>query len=226
MIKSENRNALNLGVGMFIILAIIYGTSPPARDNMLTYMVMSIASVIVYSIAYYQSTLFGVGKKNLVKSLLWAIIVSIGFYLATSLIPAFSIGLPLVPNSVADSLKFWIIVIIAPIAEELFFRGALLGYIRNYNPSEKKIQTFLIIQAVLFAFAHLGAYVTGFYNYSNITQGLSAINANLSVFISAGLFGYIAGLFVSRVKNLYGSMLFHAIINFILFSKAYAIVVF
>src|SRR3990167_8304721 len=103
------------------------------------------------------------GGSKLVRSLLLALFIGVVFYVSTKLIPGLSLGLPILPNAISDQLKFFIIVICAPIRSELLFRGSLMGYTRTYNPSKRFLIIAIIIQAVLFSLLHVGAYITNFY---------------------------------------------------------------
>lgn len=215
------RNVSRFIIGLVLVLAIIYGTNPPSRNTMLTYAVFLVASFVVYNSRIYQRFLIGLGTKKLLTSIIVGSSVAGGFYLLTRFLPGFSLGLPLLPNSISDQLKLIIVVFVAPPAEEIFFRGALLAYLREFNPSESRIQIAIIIQAILFAFAHLGAYVLGFYNYQTLTQGLGAIGANTSVFLTAFVFAYLAGFLVTRKKiggNLWLTIILHMLLNLIIFT--------
>jgi len=220
-IERENFNVIKLSVGTLIFLGILYATNPPLKDNLFTYMILLGIAILVYSSRFYQKFLIGIETKTLFKSFFYAILLTLSFFLMTKLIPGLSIGVPLLPQAISDTLRFSIIVFFAPIVEEIFFRGSLMAYIKNLQPSKSRVQIVIIIQAILFALAHLGAYITNFYDYSTITVGLSVFWANVSVFISAGLFGYISGFIVSKPKinNLVFSILFHGGVNFLIFGQ-------
>lgn len=210
---------LTLVLSLTFLIAIIIATQPPLLKTLLAYFIFLIIVYFIYKDKSYQSELVGISNKNLFRSIFWSFIFGIGFYLMTKFIPGFSIGLPLVPASVSDQLQFVIIVLLAPFVEELFFRGALLGYLRKTLKKRESLAIF--IQAILFALAHLGAYVSGIYNYPDFISTLVSINANFAAFGAAFFFGLFAGWFVLRdgIKNLWFTILFHAIINFIIYTK-------
>jgi membrane protease YdiL (CAAX protease family) len=80
-------------------------------------------------------------------------------------------------------------VVLAPIAEEIFFRGYLYSSVRN----RYGIQVSLLITATLFAFAHL----------------------DMS-FMPRFVFGYVAGLAYEYRRNLTAPIVAHALANGIL----------
>ena len=63
--------------------------------------------------------------QNFVKDGLIGAGIGIGFILLSLITPAIAIGFPSVPASATGTFKFLVIVIIAPILEELLFRGVL-----------------------------------------------------------------------------------------------------
>lgn len=219
MIKQESKNAIRLIVGLLLLLAIIFGTNPPSRNAMLTYVVFLIVAFFIYSSNVYQKFIVGISKNNLIKSILSGAIFGVLFVVLTRILPGFSLGYPLLPNTIGDQLRFGIIVFIAPIAETLAFKGALLAYLREISPKRKQVA--IIFMSVAFALAHLGAFLTSFYDYSTVTVGLSEFTSNLSVFLSAGIFAYISTFLLLRkgIQNLIFVIVFHMVINLLVFTN-------
>lgn len=221
MANSSVKTTLRFIYGFIIGLAILFGTNPPARNNVLIYLIFLIVSLLIYRTTTFQRVIIGIDGKNAFLTILFGLGAGLAYFFLTKFLPGLSLGVPLLPNAIGDSLKLIIVVIIAPFVEEIFFRGSLLAYLRDFNPSEKKLWRAILIQAVLFALAHLGAYISNFYDYSSIGTGFGALGANISVFIAAFLFAVIAGYIDTRrkVRNLWFSITFHLIINALVFTS-------
>ena len=124
-------------------------------------------------------------------------------------------------------MLFFLVVIVAPIVETIFFQGALYAYVSNFDRTKNKSKKWraIIIQAFGFSLFHLGAYVSGFYTYPGFTEGMTAITANISAFIVAFLFALLAGWFMTRdgVRNLVFVGVFHLGLNLIAYSLSVAV---
>jgi len=218
-IKPDNRRTRTLLVGLIIVLGIIWATNPPAKTALSTYLVISGICFFVYSFTRFRQSLIGIKTANAFPAVIWAGVLGGGFWLALKLVPGLSLGLPVVPNALADTMKFLVIVAVAPIVEEIFFRGVVMGYLKSMMNGKKLLP--IIIQAGLFAIAHISAYITGFYNYPDFTAGMVAFSANVASFVAAFIFALIVGWFVSRdgMKNLIFAIVFHAIVNLIIYSS-------
>jgi membrane protease YdiL (CAAX protease family) len=220
-VNPENNNVIRTIFALAFLLSFLFVINPLSRSALGIYLFFLVVSYLIYSSSVYQSFLIGLSFKNLGKSFIWAAIFGGGFYLVTKLFPGFSLGLPLLPNAISNELYFFIVIIVAPFVETIMFQGALLGYVREFNPSKSRLFWAVIIQAIVFALFHIGAYVAGFYAYPNFTEGLTAISANISAFISAFAFAFLAGLFVIKdgIRNLAFVAIFHLILNFIIFTN-------
>lgn len=214
-IKKENQNVITLSIGMIILLAILFGTNPPARNALLTYIVFLAVSVFIYTRPRFQTLLIGIGKTNLARAIFFGVFFGGIYWAITRFVPLLSLGLLRLPGSIGTGLELFIVVIVASIVEEIFFRGGLLAYIRLFNPSKKKIVFAIILQGILFGLAHLGSYLTGFYNFPDLPSGFAALGQNMGAFIAATTFGIIAGWFVTRngIRNLIFAIIFHAMLN-------------
>lgn len=220
-VKPENNNVIRLIFGLTFLLAFLFVINPLSRTALSIYLFFLVVSYLVYSSSVYQDVLIGISSRNIGKSLLWAGIFGGGFYIITKYFPGFSLGLPILPNAISDQLRFFITCFVAPVVETIMFQGALLGYVREFNPSRRNVIIAIFIQAAVFAIFHIGAYVTGFYTYPTFTEGLSAVWMNISAFIAAFAFAFLAGLFVVRdgIKNLAFVAIFHFILNFVIFTS-------
>lgn len=219
MVNSDNKNVLRAIFAYAFILAFFF-LNPSTRTAVSINLVFLLISLFVFSSKIYQNSVIGIKTSNFFSSLIFGALVGGGFYILTRFLPALSLGLPLLPNTISDQVKFIIVVIIAPFFEEVFFRGALMGFIKEFNPSKKSIAIANVVQALAFSLFHVGAYITGFYNLPNFTAGLSSIQANISTFTSAFSFGILAGYIVTRpkIKNLVATIALHLILNLIVFT--------
>lgn len=91
-------------------------------------------------------------------------------------------------------LRVLSIVIFAPIIEEMYFRGMLQDCLNTLSPTTTKLTPFL--SAGLFGLGHV--------RYSG----------TIVIFLIAGI-GYISSMLLEKYKNLYPSIFFHSIYNFI-----------
>jgi len=218
VIKKENGNARLLAVGMLFVLAFFFTINPLVRTSLSVFLFFLVIVITIYSLREYQGVLTGITSKRLFKSLLIAGSISIGFYLIVSIFPGFSIGLPITPQAISDQLKMFIIVFTAPIVEELAFRGAMIGYLKKLL-GEKRAWTIIFVQGAIFSLFHLGAYIGGLYSLPGFTEVLTSFNANISAFVSAFLFGTLAGYVTLKTNNLIPSIVMHTAINFIIYSS-------
>ncbi|MEM3075083.1 MAG: CPBP family glutamic-type intramembrane protease [Candidatus Pacearchaeota archaeon] len=217
-----NKQDIKSTILLLITTSVLLGILIAGNNSLLSLLSVYIAFIIISIVAYYNNDfkkdLILLSKKNLGYSIIFAVVLSGFFYLIVKFIPYFSLGLPIVPNAIADSLKTIIIIIFAPIVESVFFQSVV--YVLLLNLFKSKSFAF-IGQAFLFALAHVSAYVTGFYNYPEFTQGLTAVYANIGAFLSAFLFAIIGMFFLLRdkINNLAFIITFHALMNLIILTS-------
>jgi len=212
-------------IGMIIIFAGVIATNPPTRNILILYTVLLAVSYGVYRFSDFQDKLVPLNFKGLVslkdktlgRSLFFGGIAIGVFFVATNLVPGLSLGLPILPGTISDQFRFVTILLIAPIVEEIFFRSVVIGFLRNTAFGKKNIILVITIGAIFFALAHVGAYITGIYNYPDLPTALSAFGANIGSFVVAGLFGFLAGFFLlkPKIQNLAFAIIFHMGLNFI-----------
>ena len=226
-VLQHNLVARNVIVGMAFVLAFLWVINPPARSAVGINLVFLAIAFVVYRASEYQDDLIGIDKKNIWASIGWGVILTFGFFLITLVVPGMSIGFPSLPASIGDNLKFFLVVIIAPVVESLFFVGALYAYISNFDGTidKKKKWRAILLTSILFAIWHLGAYVSGLYLYPDFVSGMSAVMANISAFFVAFLFMLVTGIVVTRggIKNLVFAIVFHLLLNLIAFSLSTAV---
>lgn len=132
------------------------------------------------------------------------LVVGVAFIFLNILAPAISIGLPNLGLSVTETGALIVVGILAPIIEEILFRGALLTLIlpRLINNTFFNV----IIAAAAFAVYHFTAYGASFASASG-------------AFIGAFIFAIIVTLLVLWRKSLLPGIIVHSIFNIYLLSK-------
>jgi len=225
-VKEDSGMTLNFLVGALFILGFIFTVIPPLREALGVYLFLSVIAFVVYRSVRYQGDLIGISKNNLGESVFVGILAGLGFYFLSKLIPGFSFGVPMLPAAISDSMKFFVIVFVAPWIETIAIQGALFGYLLYLFKNEegkydKGFWLALFGQALFFALLHLGAYIYGFYQLPSFMQALTGFYANLASFLTAFLFAIVAGLIVyyDGIKNLLAVGIMHMIINFSIYIK-------
>jgi membrane protease YdiL (CAAX protease family) len=219
-IEKSNKNVRNIAVGVLFVLALFWLINPLTRFALGIYLVFLGVSILIYSLRDYQRELVGISSRNLIKSFIWSGLVSFGFFLVTRFIPSFSILYPQLPNAVSDNLRVFIIFAVAPICEELFFRGSLLGYLRSFSkPSSKRIWISIILTALAFSIFHIVAYAGDIAGLSNFSQVLGAFGSNVSAFFSAMIAGTLFGYLAVKTDNLTSAIIAHSLLNIIIYTS-------
>ena len=131
------------------------------------------------------------GIDNLRGDLFIGIVAGISLIFA-NIVGIFSLGIPPTASVYATNLgKFAIVVLIAPILEEIFFRGFILSWLRISTGSQNLA---IIIQAVIFGLFHMLA-------YSGVTLAQFEVAPVLAVggaILSAIIFGIIFLSFIRK----------------------------
>lgn len=217
-----DKKALKVVIGLLFFVAILllfFMTDQNLVKLLAIYVGMVVLSIIAFWYKDLKEELIGIGiNKSLYYSIGYGLIFGGLFYLATRVIPGFSIGIPFLPQSISDQARKFIVLFFAPVVETIFFQGAVFGILYNYV---NKTVAFLG-QAVLFASFHIGAYVTGIYQYPNLGEGLLALGQNLGAFISAFIFALVCMFLImrKRINNLTAGIVFHFIVNLIVTTMA------
>jgi membrane protease YdiL (CAAX protease family) len=221
--EKGNKIVRNIVFGFLMVMAFLFAISISSSDSVSllefwktlgAQILFLVISALIYSFPAYQGTLLGINTKTIGLSLFLGTAIGIAYLVIASLVPGFAIATPLIPASIGSSLRFFVVVIVSPIVETIFFLGALLGYIRTFNPSKKHLFVAIIIQSLAFSLFHLGAYLTGIYSLS-ASAGFLGFTQNISVFISAFIFGTLAGylVYLKKVQSLAIAMVIHLMIN-------------
>lgn len=119
--------------------------------------------------------------------------------------------LPPLPAQVlaVGSAAFLIVVFLAPIAEEYFFRGSVLPQLEEIIGGKSGWILAIILQALLFTAFHWQAYLTG---------------ALSSALIASLIFGIYVGTIAHWRKSIIPGIIIHSIINFAIVSPSFIIV--
>ena len=170
-----------------------------------------VVSILVYSTTILVGHLLGFGE-NKIFHIFSGLIIGVLYIFVASLVPGFSIAVPQLPAQIGATLQKFIVIGVAPIVETVFFLGVLLAFLLHFGMNKHLA---IWLQAIIFSAFHLGSYIVGLYDYT-ASQGFLGFTMNISVFLSAMIFGVLSGYIVLnyRWKGLLVAMVIHAVINF------------
>jgi len=221
-ITHGSRNVRFLIMGTLILLAFLFAVNLKNTDVLwalgFNIIILGI-SYLAYSSPEYQDELIGINGGFFSMKTLgivgWGVLFTMVFYLATLMIPGLSLGYPLLPGTISTSFKWFLVNLVSPLTETIFFLGVVFAFFRKLMPRNKWMA--LVLTSLIFASFHLGAYILGFYQYPSFTEAMPSILANASAFIVAFLFNMVAGAFImtKQIKNLIFGFIFHQGINII-----------
>jgi len=142
------------------------------------------------------------------KDVLVGVLIGAGFVVANFLVPAIAIGMPSLSLSLGDLSRWLVIGLIAPVVEEILFRGALVGFLTNW----KKMPLILagVISAAAFTVYHLAAY--------------GASLAVAGAYLGALIFGLLAFFITKWRNNLLPAIIMHSIFNSYLLFKMVVVI--
>ena len=225
-LTKENRNTVGIIILLIFIAILFYVVYPPLRNAVGVYGFILALSLIIYTRPMFQKDLIGIGTKNIFTALLVGGGIGLGFYILSKIIPGLSFGIPFVPYSVDGNLRWTIICVFAPVAEEILCRGGLMGVLKWWQKAggftKTELWITIIVQALFFTALHATAYAAGWYEAPSWLGAFGALSAVSASLIAAFIFGIIFGYIVSLngVKNLSASIIAHFLINNILFIAA------
>lgn len=213
-LKDRQRATTLLVLGLFATIFVLINAQQ-LLFGALVYIVLGIITLFLYSQwsnigreskesigiddNFYQDALvgFGLGVATIVLSFISPLIGTLG-----------------IPNvqSIAGTIgRFIIIVISAPIFEEIFFRGFILDFFDEKFTNLPFIVANLIT-ATLFSLYHILAY----------GENLSAVSGS---FLTAGLMGFIFGYVRLKQKSVIGSITYHSTMNLYIGFVSLAIII-
>lgn len=200
-------------IGFFII--------PEARIPFALYFGLALWSLVAYRQKDYKEEVYGI-RGNVFLQYLGGVGIGIGFLILTGIMPFFSLLTPTLSMSIISQVRWYIIVIMAPLLEEPF-RSATKAYIEDiYKISFGKANFF---QAVIFALLHVLVYGIGLSAYDKWVQVYGAVLAIGGSLFAAFFFGIISGIMMKKFKSVVPSIGAHQTINFFLWTKGLIAVV-
>lgn len=138
--------------------------------------------------------------SNWKEDAIFGFFLGLGFIILNTLNPSFAIGYPIVAALTAQLV---VIIIVAPVVEEILFRSTLISY-AQFGTQTSHLIFAVALSAVLFSVFHFAAYGIGLQ----------------TAFIGAGLFGAIAGFVAISRQSVLPVIIMHAMLNGWLYSKA------
>ncbi len=166
--------------------------------------------ILAYATTILGGYLLGFGD-NKTFHIVSGLVIGAIYIIVASIIPGFSIAYPQIPAQIGATLQKTIVVGVAPIVETVFFLGVVLALLLQLGLGKHLA---IWIQGVIFSLFHLGAYIIDLYSYS-LGEGFLGFTMNISVFLSALIFGVLSGYIVThyRWRGLLVAMVIHAMIN-------------
>lgn len=158
--------------------------------------------------------LYGVEGPVMKNGLIGALVGA--FFIATKKLTNLSLALPTIPMAgmLATTAGQWIVIVgLAPVAEELFFRCLLLSLLVTFVGW--KFWQANLVQATAFSFYHIIAYAGEI--------AASAIMNTATAFIAAFVFGLVAGWLVKKF-GLTTPIVAHALLNAALLSTGFILI--
>lgn len=213
------RNVIIIATAFLFVLAFIASVSPSSQRVMFIYGMFAVIPIAIYAVKDLNKNAFGIGKKKSGQAVIFGVIALLSFYFGTLLIPGFSLGFPTLPHAVSDELRWFVVNIVAPVMETIFFFGGMfaLFFFFPFFRRNKILAIFLL--SIIFAMYHLGAYIIGFENLPSIELAFAVFLQNLSPFLAAFLFAFITGVvLVYFIPNLLFAIVFH-LVNILIFYK-------
>lgn len=200
-------------IGIFII--------PEVRLALALYVGMGLWSLNAYRNKAYQEEVYGIGKKVFVYYVIGGTI-GVVFLVLQAIVPSFALLTPTLSLSVSEDIRWAIIVLLAPLLEEVW-RSATIGYIREiYKP--KKFWKVNLSQAVIFGLLHTLVYGLAFGAYSRWADVFGTFNAISGSILAAVSFGLISGYLMNKFKDIVPSIAAHQVINFWIVSQGLIVV--
>ena len=215
-----DKKSISRVITLLFFVAVVMTLLIAENNKLVTMLAVYISMTVISILAYrtrnnkFRNELFGIRTDNLLKSVIWAIAFVVLFY-GVAKATGLTIGLPSVPASIGSTITTIIVLGFAPILESIFFSSVLYALLVS-NGISRTLSLFL--HSIIFAGAHVAAYITNFYEYPSFVLGLSAIQQNIGSFFAAFLFATI-GLYIMRLKtinNLAFLIIFHLGLNFVI----------
>ena len=219
-------------VPLLLIVLILMTIIPEFRSSGVIALVLIGFSYLVYVTPRFQNHLIGI-PDNIFQGVGWGLGLFALFFIMMKLVPALSIGIPSVPQSVQEYIvgafqvgNFLSIIVIGfiyPIAETTFKASAVTVLIQTYG---MKVIYAVLIVAGIFAGLHSFAYginVAVAQSFGILAQEINQISG---LIFTAGIFGAFATGLLIKTKNIVWVAVAHILINLIIMNVIFAFVSF
>lgn len=144
------------------------------------------------------------GNTDWLQDLATGILFGLLFIIIKNVFPQVSIGIPAVDVLAVSGITFFSTIILAPIIEEIVFRGVIQGFLRFVG---LPLLIAILLTSFGFSITHYTAYTVGGYV------------SNVNTFVGAGLFGLFSSILATWRKSLLPSIIMHMFVNIIIVSK-------
>lgn len=192
---------------------------PEFRTVGILYLVMVSFSLFVFSQRRFKEEVTGI-KKGF-SGIFYGIIVGAGFLVLSAISPAFSLLTPTLSLTIAENLRFFVLVILGPWVEEIWRSATLAIFHDIYKWTFWKRN---IVQAMVFAALHTLVYGITLGAYDSYVQLYGAVLAIGGSLLAAFIFGLISGYAMNKFKSIVPSGIAHQVINFWLVRKGFIVV--
>ena len=211
--KKAIKGVIYLIFVVFGLLVLLIAGNPSLQSLLLVYIGMLIFSIFVYYNKDFRENAIGIRRDNIGKSILFAVVISIGFYIIAK-VTGLSIGLPLLSGNISDSIRKITVLFFAPSIETFWIVAVYAILVTLIG----KTIWAVLAQAGVFSLAHTSSYILGFYSYPSFTEGLTAFQSNIGSFFAAFIFAFI-GMYVliqPKIKNQIFLITLHFLLNLII----------
>lgn len=219
-------------VPLLLIVLILMTIIPEFRSSGVIALVLVGFSYLVYATPRFQNHLIGI-PDNIFQGIGWGLGLFALFFIMMKVVPALSIGIPSVPQSVQEYvvgafqvgnfLSIIVIGFIYPLAETTFKASAVTVIIQTYG---MKVIYAVLIVAGIFAGLHSFAYGVNLAVATTFGVALQEINQISGLIFTAGLFGAFATGLLIKTRNIVWVAVAHILINLIIMNIIFAFVSF
>ena len=208
-VVGSSKRVLALVFLALIVVGWVMVNSPELFNSAVIYLVFGLVAFTVYYSEVYKRFNLVLVSSFLDKNLFIGLGVGLFFIVLSKVNSVFSLSLPGAFLSLSSVSRFIIICLVAPILEEILFRGMIYRMILKLVFKNKVFA--LVLQASLFSLYHLYAY--------------GASSGVIGSFIGAFLFGLVAGLLIDFTNDLKTSIVTHIVFNTFLLASLSVVIV-
>ena len=219
-------------VPLLLIVLILMTIIPEFRSSGVIALVLVGFSYLVYATPRFQNHLIGI-PDNIFKGIGWGLGLFAFFFAMMKLIPALSIGIPSLPQSIGDltigtfavgsAISVFVIGFLYPISETTFKASSVTILMQTYGLTPFPAAS---IVAFIFGILHAAAYginVAVAKSFGILAQEINLIGG---LIFTAILFGFLATFLILKTKNLIWVAVAHILINLIILNVIFSFVIF